>query len=362
MRDVAVRRDACNLAADMATALDGPATAADCGLRYVRPYDDGGFTRKRAGKGFTYTDARGRRCDARTVARIRSLAIPPAWQGVWIARDPRAHIQATGRDARNRRQYIYHPRWSEARAAAKYGRLASFCRALPALRRRIAHDLACNCLCRETVAATVIALIESGHLRVGNDAYARANGSYGATTLEGRHLHLHGDHIELAYRGKSGIKRRIEVRDPKLARLVRKVRTLPGRRLFQYRDGDAVHPISSNDVNRYLRDVVGAHHSAKDFRTWAATLRCALVLGREPPPTSKTAGQRTIRRAIAEVADHLGHTPTVCRASYVHPRILDAFRDGRLQRALPARLLRRTADVTALRLAEPKIVPLLARA
>lgn len=342
---------------------DGPATARAIGLRYVRPYDDPGFTRAKHGRGFRYLDRRGRALrDAATLDRVRALVIPPAWTRVWIARDPRAHIQATGVDAKARRQYVYHPHWRTARDDAKYGRLAAFCRELPGLRRRVARDLACDCLCRESVAATVIALIESGHLRVGNDVYARTNRSYGATTLECRHLRLHGDRIELSYVGKSGVAHRVAIEDAGIARVVRKCRALPGRRLFQYRDRSGAHAISSSDVNGYLRGSVGAAYSAKDFRTWAATLWCALLLGHEDPPTGVTAARRAVRTAIREVADRLGHTPAVCRSSYVHPGVLAGFADGRLQAALPASLRTRAVrGVRDLRAAERHLIPLLVK-
>lgn len=337
------------------------ATAAAIGLRHVLPYQSPGFTRRRSGGGFTYVDDRGRRIgDRAAVERARHLAIPPAWVEVWICRDARGHIQAAGRDARRRLQYIYHPRWREVRSAQKYGRLASFTRALPGLRRRVARDLRCPCLCRETVAASVVALIESGHLRVGNDVYARENGSYGATTLECRHLRLHGAHIELKYRGKSGIPRHIEIEHPSLAAVVRRLRALPGRRLFQYRDDGGLHPVSANDVNAYLHETIGAAYSAKDFRTWAASLWCALVLGREAPPDGVTARKKAVRAAICEVADRLGHTPTICRTSYIHPGVLAAYDDGRLHRRLPQRLCRTTRGIATLRAAERHVLALLA--
>lgn len=338
------------------------AAAIAVGLHHVVPYESAGFTRRRAGRGVRFVDGRGRAIrSASTIARARALVIPPAWTEVWISADARGHVQAVGRDARGRLQYVYHPRWSEARSAAKYGRLAKFTRRLPQLRRRLGRDLRCKCLCRETAIASVVALIESGHLRVGNEAYRRENGSYGATTLEVRHLRLHGAHIDLSYRGKSGIRRRVHLEDAALAAVMRRERALPGRRLFQYRDDHGLHHVTSSDVNQYVREVIGREASAKDFRTWAASMRCALVLGREPPVDGITARRRHVRTAIAEVADALGHTPTVCRTSYIHPGLIAAYHDGRLFKRLPARLRRTpSAGVADLRAAERHVLALLA--
>jgi DNA topoisomerase I len=285
------------------------------GLHQVTPYEDPGLTRRQAG-----------------AKRVRALAVPPAWRDVWISRDPLGHIQAVGRDARGRLQYRYHERWRTARDGAKYDRLCDFCRALPALRRRVARDLRCHCVCRESVAATVVALLERGYLRVGNDEYLRQNGSYGATTLEDRHVTVKSGAIDLSYRGKGGLRRRIHVEDPAIARAVRRARAMPGPRLFQYQDGDRRRALTSKDVNQYLRETIGEQFSAKDFRTWAATAWCALLLAAEEPPASPTAAKRTIAAAIREVAERLGHTPAVCRGSYIHPLVIEAFTAGELRR------------------------------
>lgn len=337
------------------------AAAHDAGLRHVTPYEDPGFTRRRAGKGFVYRDGERRVTRAETLARIRRLAIPPAWTAVWIARDPIGHIQAAGRDARGRLQYRYHDQWRVARDAEKYGRLADFCRALPRLRRRVARDLQCPCLCREAVCATVVALLERGHLRIGNDEYARHNGTYGATTLEVRHLKLRGSHIGLVYKGKSGIVRHIDLDDPELARVLRRVKDLPGRRLLQYVDDGRPRPVSSNEVNAYLRAATGDDFSAKDFRTWAATVWTALALAAIDPPGGERASKRAVAGVIKEVAARLGHTPTVCRKSYVHPRVVDGFALGELRAAFPARLRARAgrADLATLRAAERCVVAIL---
>jgi DNA topoisomerase-1 len=290
-----------------------------------------GLRRVRRGRGFCYRDAGGALVrDAATLSRIRALAIPPAWTEVWIAADPRGHLQATGRDARGRKQYRYHARWRDVRDAAKYHRLVAFCAVLPRLRQAIARDLACDCLCKTKVIATIVALMERAQLRVGNEEYARHNGSYGATTLRGRHARIRGDTLVLAYRGKGGIARRIRITDRRLARIVRRCRELPGQRLFQYIDGNAVHPITSTDVNDYLRANTGGPFTAKDYRTWAATLGAAWLLCGEARPASQRECKRCVSRVIAAVAQQLGHTPAVCRASYIHPRVIDDFTADKL--------------------------------
>lgn len=302
--------------------------------------DEPGLRRIRRGKGFSYRTASGSQVrDAATLSRIRALAIPPAWTDVWIAPDPRGHIQATGRDTRRRKQYRYHERWREVRDAAKYHRLVAFCAALPGLRMAIRRDLSCDCLCKTKVIATVVALMERAQLRVGNEEYVRANRSYGATTLRDRHARIRGDTLELAYRGKGGIARRVRVTDRRLARIVRRCRDLPGQRLFQYVDGDEVHPITSTDVNDYLREVTGGSFTAKDYRTWAATMAATLLLCAQDRPATQRECKRCINRVIGAVAEQLGHTVAVCRASYVHPRVLEDFAAGRL--AVLARRIRR---------------------
>lgn len=295
--------------------------------------DEPGLRRVRRGKRFSYRTASGAAVrDAATLSRIRALAIPPAWTDVWIAADPRGHIQATGRDAHGRKQYRYHARWREVRDAAKYHRLVAFCAALPRLRRAIQRDLSCACLCKTKVIATVVSLMERAQLRVGNEEYVRANRSYGATTLRDRHARIRGDTLELAYRSKGGIARRVRITDRRLARIVRRCRDLPGQRLFQYVDGDEVRPISSTDVNDYVREVTGGAFTAKDYRTWAATMAAALLLCAEQRPASQRECKRCIHRVIGMVAEQLGHTVAVCRASYIHPRVVEDFTADRLAR------------------------------
>jgi DNA topoisomerase-1 len=308
--------------------------------------DAPGLRRYKRGKRFSYRTAKGALVrDAATLARIRALAIPPAWTDVWIAADAAGHIQATGRDARGRKQYRYHAEWRRVRDAAKYHRLVEFCAVLPRLRARVDRDLACACLCKTKVIATVVALMERAQLRVGNEEYARQNGSYGATTLRGRHARIHGHTLELSYRGKSGVERRVRITDRRLTAIVRRCRELPGQRLFQYVDGDKVHPITSSDVNDYLRDVTGGPFTAKDYRTWAATLGAAWLLCGELRPASQRECKRCIKRVVEAVAEQLGHTAAVCRASYIHPRVIDDFVADKLGQL--ARQLARRAPATS---------------
>ncbi|CAN5686708.1 DNA topoisomerase IB [soil metagenome] len=328
---------------------------------------DAGFSRIGTAKRFRYVDARGHVVrDRSTLSRIRALAIPPAWTQVWISRDPDGHIQATGRDARGRKQYRYHGKWREVRDQAKYHRLVGFCRVLPQLRAQVARDLACGCLCKRKVLATVVSLMECAQLRVGNDEYTRTNGSYGATTLRDRHARFVGGALELAYRGKSGVDRRIRVTDRTLTKIVRQCRDLPGQRLFQYVEGDEIRTISSADVNDYLRELTGGPYTAKDYRTWAATLGAAMLLCALEQPETAAACKGCIKAVLGAVATRLGHTPTVCRTSYIHPRILDDFTSGALARRLGPQLKRRlgkrsvdvsadTIDVSALRAVETAV-------
>jgi DNA topoisomerase-1 len=326
--------------------IDPQEHAARAHLHYTTS-DEPGIRRRRSGSGFVYLAPGGRRVrDEATLARIRSLAIPPAWQEVWISTDPDGHLQAVGRDARRRKQYRYHPRWRSVRDEAKYGRLVEFCRALPRLRKRVARDLACSCLCRDKVVALVISLLEKAQLRVGNDEYTRQNGSYGATTLRDHHARVRGSELELRYRAKGGAERRVSVRDRRLAGLVIKCRDLPGQRLFQYLadDGQPV-PITSSDVNEYLRQVTGGPFTAKDFRTWAATIACAVLLSQEQLEKTLKANKSTVTGVVEAVAAQLGNTPAVCRRCYIHPAVIDGFMDGRLGRELGPAVRRLARDL-----------------
>ena len=328
--------------------LDPQEHAARADLNYASA-DEPGISRRRAGSGFVYLAPGGRRVrDQATLERIRTLAVPPAWRDVWISCDPDGHLQAVGRDARGRKQYRYHPRWRSVRDEAKYGRLVEFSRALPRLRRQVARDLACNCLCREKVVALVVSLLEKVQIRVGNDEYTRQNGSFGATTLRDRHARIRGSELELRYRGKGGVERRVSLRDRRLAALVRRCRDLPGQRLFQYLDDDGTPvPITSSDVNEYLREVTGGPFTAKDFRTWAATIACAVLLCHQESQGSQKARKACVTRVVESVAAQLGNTPAVCRKCYIHPVVIDSFMDGQLAQHLGPAVRRLARDLGA---------------
>jgi DNA topoisomerase-1 len=320
-----------------------------------------GIARVKGDKGFAYRDAEGRRVtDEEILARIRRLAIPPAWTAVWICADERGHLQAAGRDARGRKQYRYHPRWRELREADKFDHLLDFGKALPAIRRRVRADLAAPGLTREKVLAAIVQLLERTCIRVGNERYAEENESFGLTTLRNRHVKVRGDRIEFQFRGKSGKFHRIGIEDPRLARVVRRCRELPGQELFEYvDDAGEVQRIGSGDVNQYLHEIAGDEFTSKDFRTWAGSVYVAELLRRRA--LEGDVRLTDMAAAVREAARLLGNTPAVCRKSYVHPRVLDpatwsapAANGGRAPRGLhPAegalvRLLRaRRRGVTA---------------
>jgi DNA topoisomerase-1 len=324
------------------TAPDDPVAAARAaGLRYVRD-DRPGIRRVRRGGGFGYTDPDGRSVtDEETLGRIRALAIPPAWTDVWICPSPNGHLQATGRDAKGRKQYRYHPRWREVRDETKYDRMVAFGLALPRLRARVEADLARPGLPREKVLATVVRLLETTLVRVGNSEYARANGSFGLTTLRDRHVEVEGGTVRFAFRGKSGVRHRIDVRDRRLAQVVRRCRDLPGQELFQYvDDGGATRAVDSADVNEYLREAAGEEFTAKDFRTWAGTVLAARALEEFRAFDSEAQARRNVVAAVESVAKRLGNTPSVCRKCYVHPAVVDAYLDGTLLESLGRRVER----------------------
>ncbi|HTK35709.1 MAG TPA: DNA topoisomerase IB [Caulobacteraceae bacterium] len=308
-----------------------PETADAAGLTYVS--DEGpGIRRRRSGSGFTYRGPDGKPVrDPATLARIRKLAIPPAYEEVWICPDPNGHIQATGRDARGRKQYRYHPDWRSARDETKYARMAAFGRALPAIRARVDADLGRPGLPKEKVLAAVVRLLELTLIRVGNDEYARANKHFGLTTLRNRHARLHGAGIEFCFKGKSGVEHRAGVHDRRLARVVRSCQHIPGQRLFQYYDeAGARRAIGSHDVNAYLHEATGEAFTAKDFRTWAATLAAAKALALQPPPADDHEARQAVARCVKATAGLLGNTPAVCRSAYIHPEVLTAFAEGRM--------------------------------
>jgi len=318
-----------------ATEADGRASAQAAGLRYstdARP----GIRRRRSGRGFAYrrpddTPVR----DATTLGRIRALAIPPAWTDVWICLDPVGHLQATGRDARGRKQYRYHARWRTGRDDAKFEGLIDFARVLPRIRERCEADLARPGLPREKVLASVVRLLETTLIRVGNDEYARLNRSFGLTTLRTRHARVTGTHIRFRFRGKSGRQHEVGLRDRRLASIVRRCQDLPGQELFQYVgvDGEP-HDIASDDVNAYLREISGATVTAKDFRTWAGTVLAYRALRALDAGGDDRTARRNVIEAVRSTSDRLGNTPAVARRSYVHPAVLEAYLEGSLGSAL----------------------------
>lgn len=318
-----------------ASALDPVAAAQAAKLRYVSD-DMPGITRHKARDGFDYRLPDGALIgDIDTLKRIRSLAVPPAWTAVWICLYANGHIQATGRDARGRKQYRYHPRWREVRDESKYGKMLVFSRALPLIRARIDTDLKRHGLPRERVLATVVRLMELTLFRVGNAEYAKANKHFGLTTLRDRHVAIEGEHIHLSFRGKSGVRNDGDINDRRLARIVKQCRDLPGYELFQYLDENGNRqPIASHDVNEYLREITGEDITAKDFRTWAGTNLAALALQEYELFDTEAKRRRAVVRAVEAVAKHLGNTPAVCRRCYIHPAIFDGYVDGTLLAAL----------------------------
>jgi len=320
-------------------------SAEEAGLRYVSDASPG-TRRRRAGRGFIYLGVDGTRIsDERQLERIRALAIPPAWTDVWISPTRRGHIQATGRDARKRKQYRYHPRWHAVRDEVKYGRMLAFAAALPAIRERTEADLRRQGLPREKVLATVIRLLEKTMIRVGNDEYARENDSYGLTTMEDEHAQVSNRRIVFRYRGKSGKEHETTLEDPRLARIVGRCQELPGQRLLQYEDEDgSTGEVDSSDVNAYLQEISGEPFTAKDFRTWAGTVLACMALQEFEAFDSDTQAKQNVVDAVKRVAERLGNTPAVCRSSYIHPVILDSYLDGSMLESLRQRAADELAD------------------
>lgn len=313
-------------------AVLGEVRATEAGLRYVH---DGipGIRRIRAGKGFRYLDASGKPVSAAVRARIEALVIPPAWTDVWIAPTANAHIQATGRDQRGRKQYRYHDDWTALQAESKYSRLAEFGRHLPAIRRQMDADLRRHGMPKAKIVAVALQLLDTTHIRVGNEAYARENASFGLTTLRTQHAEVNGATIRLTFNGKSGKEWCVDYRDRRTAKVVRMCQELPGQRLFQYEAEDGtLQPIDSDDINAWLREVTGGGYTAKDFRTWSGSVIAAAYLRDVERPESATAQKKCIVAAVDAVAGVLGNTRAVCRASYIHPVVFDAFTSGRLER------------------------------
>ena len=304
-------------------------SAQAAGLRYVSDIQPG-IRRKKAGKGFAYVGADGKTIrDARELARIRSLAIPPAYTDVWICPSANGHIQATGRDARGRKQYRYHPKWREVRDETKFGRMLAFSQVLPKIRARLEKDLSRPGLPREKVLATVVRLLECTCIRVGNDEYAKSNRSFGLTTLQDRHVEVSGSSVRFEFRGKSGKVHKVDLSDRRLAKIVERCQDLPGEDLFQYLDDDGVRQtIGSGDVNEYIREISGEEFTAKDFRTWAGTLLAVEALSEVGAFSTQRQAKSNVLRAIDRVAEQLNNTRAVCRKYYVHPAVFETYLAG----------------------------------
>jgi DNA topoisomerase-1 len=319
----------------IAVYADPEESARAAGLRYVSD-DMPGIRRRRRGKGFSYADPKGSAVrDARTLERIRKLAIPPAWTDVWICPLANGHLQATGRDARGRKQYRYHAEWRNVRDESKFGRMIAFGEALPKIRERVEKDLSLRGLPREKVVATVVRLLETTLIRIGNREYARQNGSFGLTTLRDGHVDIDGAKLRFEFRGKSGKEHAVEIQDRRVARIVRQCRDLPGQTLFQYLDENGERQkITSEDVNAYLKETTGEDFSAKDFRTWGGTVLALSALLEVGVCESGREANKAVVDTVKRVAEELGNRPAICRKYYVHPVVIDTFVEGKLEEAL----------------------------
>jgi DNA topoisomerase I len=320
-------------------ATDPAEAAQEAGLVYTTD-NEPGIRRVPKGKRFDYLGPDGKRIhDAATLDRIRSLAIPPAWEHVWISTRPRGHLQATGRDARGRKQHRYHPRWREVRDANKFDRMSTFARVLPRIRRRVARDLRREGLPREKVVATIVRLLETTYARIGNEEYAQQNGSFGLTTLRNRHVEVKGSRVRFLFKGKSGREVSVGVTDRRVAAVIKRCEELPGQMLFQYIDaGGERRAVTSDDVNQYLREATGQDVTAKDFRTWAGTVLAAQALRELGGFESEAEAKRKVLEAIDMVARKLGHTRAVCRRAYVHPDVIATYMGDRAGRRLDPNL------------------------
>jgi DNA topoisomerase I len=348
---------------EMTAAVDLMVAAKVAGLCYVSDQLPG-ITRKRAGRAFTYLDTESKTVrDAEVLRRIKALAIPPAWKGVWICPNPNGHLQATGRDAKGRKQYRYHAGWRAVRDETKFDRMAAFGQALPLIRECTERDLRLPGLCRAKVLATVVRLLEMTLIRVGNEEYARTNGSFGLTTLRDRHVNISGATLRFQFRGKSGVSHAIDLNDRRLAKIVRDCRDLPGQELFQYLDDEGRRQsIGSAEVNGYLREITGEDFTAKDFRTWAGTVLALSALRERCDFTSQAAAKKNVVRALECVAARLGNTPAVCRKAYVHPLVVQLYLEGVLLSSLQQRALPKPArNGFSLRQEEAAVLALLSR-
>jgi DNA topoisomerase-1 len=311
--------------------VDPRDAAESAGLRYVSD-EQPGIRRRKAGKGFTYVKPGGSKVnDEATLKRLRTLAVPPAWTDVWICPHANGHIQATGRDAKGRKQYRYHARFREVRDGTKYEHMMAFAQALPAIRAKLKEHMALRGLPREKVLATVVHLLESTLIRVGNDDYVKQNKSYGLTTLRNKHVKVDGSELRFEFKGKSGKTWNLQVKDRRIAKIVRACQELPGQDLFQYIDEDGVQrDVTSADVNAYLKEITGKEVTAKDFRTWAGTVLAALALKEFETFDTQAKAKKNVRAAIERVASKLGNTPTICRKCYIHPEIMSSYVEGSL--------------------------------
>ena len=319
--------------------LSDPKTSArQAGLRYVTDSMPG-LRRKGSGKNFRYFSPDGKVVrDPGEIRRIRAMVIPPAWQEVWICPWENGHLQATGRDARGRKQNRYHPLWREARDETKYNRMFAFGKVLPKIRRKVLRDLRQRGLSKTKVLAAVVRLLETSLIRVGNEEYARENRSFGLTTMRDKHVEISGSALRFNFRGKSGKEHTVDLRDPRLARIVKACQDIPGQELFQYLNEEGQREqIDSEDVNEYLREISGSDFTAKDFRTWAGTILAAMALQEFAQFDSEAQARQNIVRAIEQVAKRLGNTPSICRKCYIHPLILDAYLDGSMVETLKQR-------------------------
>ncbi|MBC5786190.1 DNA topoisomerase IB [Ramlibacter sp. USB13] len=314
------------------TPADPREAAEAAGLVYVSD-EDRGIRRERQGDSFAYYKPNGDKLtDETALERIRKLAVPPAYTDVWICPKANGHLQATGRDARGRKQYRYHPDFRAARESTKYEHMLAFARALPAIRAKLAEHMALRGLSREKVLATVVHLLETTLIRVGNDDYARENKSYGLTTLRNPHVKVDGSELRFQFKGKSGKMWRLQVKDRRIAKIIRACQDLPGQRLFQYKDDEGeVREVTSADVNAYLKEITGADVTAKDFRTWAGTVMAALALREFETAETKATQKKNLKEAIERVSSRLGNTPTICRKCYIHPEVLNAYVEGSLR-------------------------------
>jgi DNA topoisomerase I len=336
-------------------------SAKAAGLRYVTDANPG-IRRLRRGKGFRYLNPDGSPVhEADTLRRIRSLVIPPAWRGVWISPSANGHLQATGRDARGRKQSRYHPRWREVRDETKYERMLLFGAALPKIRERVDHDLALAGLPREKILAAIVRLLETTFIRVGNTEYAKTNKSYGLTTMRNKHVAVKSSTVTFNFQGKSGVEHTIDLQDRRLAKIVERCRDLPGYELFQYLDNEGNrHSIDAADVNDYLREITEQDFTAKDFRTWAGTVLACEMLRQFDPAESDTQAKKNVVAAIKTVAERLGNTPSVCRKCYVHPAILETYLGGAMMKAFEEEVQREVdKQLQALRQEELDVLHLL---